>query len=46
MIMPTIFVKDLTVEEKKILDVAKAKSDARTWKELFLMLVRESKDLL
>lgn len=39
--MPRIFVENLTKEEKKKLDIAKAKSDAKTWKEFFIELMED-----
>lgn len=38
--MPSIWVTNLTEEEKKELDIAKAKSSKNTWRDFFLELVR------
>jgi len=39
--MPSILLENLSEEQKKKLDIAKAKSDARTWKEFFMELVED-----
>jgi len=38
--MPTILIENLTKEEKKMLDVAKAMSGAKNWKEFVIGLVQ------
>jgi len=41
-VMPDILVRDLSEEEKKELDIAKAKSGSNSWKEFFLKLLEDS----
>ncbi len=39
--MPSIVIEDLTEEEKKKADIAKAKSDVNTWKKFFMVMIEE-----